>query len=240
MTKSSKSDQKHEKESRTSLYEIVGVEKDASQDEVKKAYRIRALQSHPDKDPSPEAKLNFQKLHAAYSILKNPESRKLYDETGFVEGEGFDKAADFFRTKFGRISEQDIEDFSSKYKGSDEEIKDLREYYEKHDGDVSDLLEWIPLSEPGDVDRFILILEDEFKDGKLTSKSSYKGSLQKLRKNAARMEKEQARFSKLNNPEANIGRLSLAIRERRQKVDASFLDDLVAKYAKPKKKKSRN
>ena len=85
-----------ESKERTCLYEILGVDKSASDEQVKKAYKIRALQCHPDKGPSAEAKFNFQKLVAAYSVLKENDSRKLYDETGFIEGDGFDKAADFF------------------------------------------------------------------------------------------------------------------------------------------------
>jgi len=240
MAKKASPDVPQEKTQRACLYEIIGIEKNATESEIKKAYRVRALQSHPDKDPSPEAKLNFQKLHAAYSILKNPESRKLYDETGYVEGDGFETAADFFVGKFGRISEQDIVDFAGKYRGSEEEEKDVIDFYLKHEGDVSDLLEWIPLSDPSEVERFVQLIEVALREKKLIEKAKYKASLLKLRKNAIRMEKEQARFSK-SDPSGgqDLNALALAIRGKREKASESFLEELEAKYAKalPSKKK---
>jgi DnaJ family protein C protein 9 len=208
------------------------VEKSASDAEIKKAYRVRALQCHPDKNPSEEAKANFQKLVTAYNILKEPESRKLYDESGFIEGEGFDKAADFFRTKFGRISEQDIVDFEKKYKKSQEEVDDVKNYYIQNKGDISKLLEWIPLSEPTEVERFIdmvatLIIKKELKET-----SSYKSSISKLRKNAEKMKKEQTRYDKESS--SSIADLALAIQERRLK-SAEFFDNLISKYAEGQK-----
>ena len=220
------------------LYEILGVDKSATDEQVKKAYRVRALQCHPDKDPSAEAKANFQKLVSAYNVLKEPESRKLYDETGYIEGEGFDKAADFFRTKFGRISEQDIVDFAGKYKGSIEEIQDVKEHYLKHSGDVADLLEWIPLSEPSEVDRFIAIIETMIKDGEIKQEKKFKASVPKLRSNATKMAKEQAKFSSDENS-GDLSQLILAMQDRRKQATESFLDDIATKYA-TKKKKSRH
>ena len=228
--------------SHSCLYEIVGVTKDASEEQIKKAYRVRALQCHPDKDPSAEAKVNFQKLVSAYNILKNADSRKLYDETGVIEGEGFDQAADFFRTKFGRISEQDIVDFSSKYKGSDEEVEDVIQFYENNSGNVADLLEWVPLSEPGEVGRFLAIIDNEISKGRLVDSGKYKSSIPKLRKNAGKMAKEMAQFSKDHeNKKDDLNKLVLAIQEKRRQADESFLDTLIEKYANkaPSKKKSR-
>jgi len=62
------------------LYEELGVKKDASPEEIKKAYRARAKKTHPDKHGGdPEL---FNKVNVAYSILINPERKKRYDETG--------------------------------------------------------------------------------------------------------------------------------------------------------------
>ena len=223
--------------SRTCLYEILGLEKNASESEIKKAYRVRALQCHPDKDPSEEAKLNFQKLVAAYNVLKNPESRKLYDESGFIEGEGFDKAAEFFRTKFGRISEQDIVDFEKLYKGSKEEVEDVRQYYITNAGDISKLLEWIPLSEPEEVDRFLNIVAKLIKDKDLSENFAYRSSIPKLRKNAQKMIKERSKFDKEND--SSTAELVLAIQQRRMKGE-EFFDKLISKYASGSSKRQRS
>jgi len=234
MAKSKKAENsKKQTPSRTCLYEILGIDKSASETEIKKAYRVRALQCHPDKNPSEEAKVNFQKLVTAYNILKDPESRKLYDESGFIEGEGFDRAADFFRTKFGRISEQDIFDFEKKYKKSIEEIEDVKTYYLQNNGDISKLLEWIPLSEPDEVERFIAIADNLIRTKELPETAAHKSSIPKLRKNAEKMKKEQAKFNKENDN--SMADLALAIQERRMK-SSEFFDSLISKYSEPVKR----
>lgn len=65
------------------LYDILGVDKDASQEQIRKAYKSQAGKCHPDKNQSdPEAKVKFQALVKAYDVLKNADKRKRYDETG--------------------------------------------------------------------------------------------------------------------------------------------------------------
>jgi DnaJ-class molecular chaperone len=69
--------------SSTILYDILGVEKSASQDQIKKAYRKLALMKHPDKCPDdPLAAENFQKLSKAYKVLSDPKKRSRYDQFG--------------------------------------------------------------------------------------------------------------------------------------------------------------
>lgn len=62
------------------FYEILGVAKTASPEEIKKAYRTLAHQHHPDKAGGDEAK--FKEINAAYQVLSNPEKRKQYDQYG--------------------------------------------------------------------------------------------------------------------------------------------------------------
>ena len=72
-------------------YEILGVNKDASPDEIKKAYRGLAVKHHPDRGGE-EAK--FKELSEAYEVLKDPEKRKRYDQFGHA-GVGNDPGAGF-------------------------------------------------------------------------------------------------------------------------------------------------
>ena len=63
-------------------YSILGVSKDASQDEIQKAYRKLARKYHPDVNKDPEAEDKFKEIGEAYEVLGDPEKRKKYDRFG--------------------------------------------------------------------------------------------------------------------------------------------------------------
>ncbi|ODV86149.1 hypothetical protein CANARDRAFT_197237 [[Candida] arabinofermentans NRRL YB-2248] len=66
----------------TKLYDILGVSPDASEQQLKKAYRLGALKNHPDKNPSPEAAEKFKEISHAYEILSDDQKRDIYDQFG--------------------------------------------------------------------------------------------------------------------------------------------------------------
>lgn len=81
-------------------YEVLGVAKTASADEIKSAYRKLAMKYHPDRNPGDEsAKAKFQEASEAYEVLSNPEKRQRYDQFGHQGVEfgpgGFDFSRDF-------------------------------------------------------------------------------------------------------------------------------------------------
>jgi len=97
-------------------YEILGVPKDASDVDIKKAFRQLALKYHPDRNPGDKnAEENFKEVNEAYSCLSDPEKRANYDRFGTAEGIG----AGFgpFGTEFGDIFEDIFGDFFGTFSG---------------------------------------------------------------------------------------------------------------------------
>ena len=91
-------------------YDILGISKTASDAEIKKAYRKKAIQYHPDKNPGDsEAELNFKKAAEAYEVLGNPDKKSRYDQFGhqaFEGGQGFSSSGmsmDDIFSQFGDI-----------------------------------------------------------------------------------------------------------------------------------------
>jgi molecular chaperone DnaJ len=90
------------------LYGILGVDRKASPDEIKKAYRKLARQYHPDRNPEDaKAEARFKQISAAYDVLGDPEKRKQYDRGGvgatFGGGAGPGGAGGFDASSFGDI-----------------------------------------------------------------------------------------------------------------------------------------
>jgi curved DNA-binding protein len=140
-------------------YKVLGVSKDATSDEIKKAYRKLARKLHPDINPSDkEAHAKFQQLNEANEVLSHPEKRKKYDKYGkdWENGEEYDKYQQQQRSNSGRQQQanadfggEDFSDFFSsmfgnqerggraqtKYRGQDIQAKlqiDVKEAYTTH------------------------------------------------------------------------------------------------------------
>jgi putative DNA primase/helicase len=68
--------------SKPDCYKVLGVKRDATQEEIKKAYRKLAQQYHPDKNHDPDAEERFKEINEAYSVLSDPKKREQYDKEG--------------------------------------------------------------------------------------------------------------------------------------------------------------
>jgi molecular chaperone DnaJ len=100
-------------------YRILGVPRDATQEEIKKAYRKLALKYHPDRNPNDkEAEEKFKEINEAYACLSDPEKRAKYDRFGTVDGFEFSDAGfDSFASAFSDIFEDIFGDFFGTFTG---------------------------------------------------------------------------------------------------------------------------
>jgi DnaJ homolog subfamily C member 9 len=189
--------------------DVLKVSKACTPAQLRKAYYQQALQFHPDKNDSHEAKLKFQAISWAYNYLKDPSNREEYDQDGIVphddqeddnddednEGMGAAKKSwkDYFDTIFGKLSTDDIDNFAMKYKMSDEEERDVLENYTKFKGNLIKMLEFVMLSEERDVPRW---MEDYIRPAIASGKvENYDGAMKKamttIEKKLAGIEKKK-------------------------------------------------
>jgi curved DNA-binding protein len=101
-------------------YEVLGIDRKASQDDIKHAYRRMARKFHPDVSKEPQAEEKFKNVQEAYEVLKDPEKRAAYDQLGsnWKQGQEFRPPPDWGRsTHFGTghtegFSEENLGGFS--------------------------------------------------------------------------------------------------------------------------------
>ena len=100
-------------------YATLGVNKDASADEIKKAYRTLAKKYHPDLNKEPGAEQKFKEIQEAYDVLSDDQKRKTYDQFGSAAFDGSAGGAGFngFNGFQGSFQDFDMDDIFSQIFG---------------------------------------------------------------------------------------------------------------------------
>ncbi|KAL2144818.1 hypothetical protein VTI28DRAFT_8480 [Corynascus sepedonium] len=237
-------------------YEVLGLERTASPDEIKSAYRKTALKTHPDKaseDKKDEAKEKFQQVAFAYAVLSDPIRRKRYDETGstseaVIDSDGF-SWSEFYREQYrDAVSEEAIKKFAAEYKGSAEEKDDILAAYEEFEGDMDGVYESVMLSdvleddtrfreiidtaiEAGDVPRFVAYAKETKKSRQARVKAAKKEAQEadELARELGVYDKLRGSGGKKKSKKDSEAGLAALI-QRNQASRASALDKLAEKY----------
>jgi DnaJ family protein C protein 9 len=175
------------------LYSLMGLEKTASQDDIRKSYLKMAVRLHPDKNPDDATSHdNFQSLQKAYAILSDPQKRKIYDQTGDIDsaesltGEQFDNLYNFYRSQYAKVTEGDIVSFQNQYRGSASETSDLLQHYTNFKGKMKTVFEFQMCSyEDRDSHRFMEIIEKAVKANKVEEYKPFLAWSKKVKKTTA-------------------------------------------------------
>jgi DnaJ homolog subfamily C member 9 len=246
-------------------YEILGLEKTATADNVKSAYRKAALKHHPDKAAESEkaaAHLKFQEIALAYAILSDERRRKRYDTTGNtsesldLEDDDFNWT-DFFREQSAAMVDGAmIDKIKKEYQGSEEERDDILQAYEEAEGDMDAIYEQIMCSSVlDDDDRFRQIIDEAIKDKTVQAHKTYtKESKASRKQRVAKAKAEEGEAMELaeelgvkdklfGNGSKKKGNdedaLKALIQQRGQSRSDNFLANLEAKYGGGAKKSKR-
>jgi DnaJ family protein C protein 9 len=204
----------------TNLYEILDIDKRASMEQIKKAYRKAALKHHPDKGGDAE---KFKAVSVIHSILSDPQKRKLFDDTGELDQEevsdDFQFWRDYFRSLYPEVTVEKIETFSQKYKQSDDERFDILEEYKKWQGNFQNIMESVMLAEEDDEDRIKEIINDAISLGEVVEYPEYIKTSKKSKKSN---KNKKSSF----DHESDLANLILGNRTNRE----NSLNSLLSKY----------
>jgi DnaJ homolog subfamily C member 9 len=176
------------------LYAMLGVPREATAADIKKAYYKLALRWHPDRCTEPGATERFQALQRVYEVLSNEEKRSIYDATGSLQdaedlaaedGSGGGGLAAAFRealSRVRRVDEDELEAFAARYRGSAEERADLLSLYERFDGKMDRVFAFLMLSRQDlDSHRFLATLQAAVVAGELRSTPAFQSWAARVR-----------------------------------------------------------
>ncbi|KAM4623824.1 dnaJ homolog subfamily C member 9-like [Polymixia lowei] len=228
------------------LYEVIGVDKTASEADVRRGYYKSSLKMHPDRAPDdPQATTKFQTLGKVYAVLNDKDQRAIYDEQGIVDEESDTLSQDrnwedYWRMLFPKITVQDILDFEKTYKGSAEERTDLLRTYTECEGDMTRIMESALCASQDDEPRIRDILQGAIDAGDLpalkafTHESTKKKATRKRKADKERKESEQMKKELGLGEEDSLAAMIKRKHASREADFSSLLGSLEERYCRKK------
>lgn len=236
----------------TAYYDLLKVSPTATPAEIKKAFRLLALQHHPDRAGNTEqATAFFTRLRAIHDVLIDPDRRQEYDtlgDTGTLHGGepalDADAAAAFFARAGPTVTAEDIALYETRYRNGEDEREDLAAFYDRFEGDVKKVLEYIPYSDESDLVRFVQFWDDLLEKGDLDQSDRYAVPRKKLLKKGKGKERDMAAtepslLKEDNTDVENVQQKNGKSAKKAKKKKASE-DDLVSQILARRKARSEN
>lgn len=221
------------------IYELFGVDKAASEQEIKKAYYRLSLKTHPDRVPESdkkEATEKFKILSKLYSVLSNKDSRAVYDERGIVDDDDdagtnwLARWAQFFKP----LTTEDIDNYKKSYIGSETERSDIKKTYLGGKGCKNYMMQTVPFMTCEDEPRVAEIVQKMIDDGEVPEYQSFtKESKAKRDRRHKKYAREAAELDAEMQKQTDLSSLEKQLAERnahRKGAFSSLLESLQAKY----------
>eukprot|EP01060_Flectonema_neradi_P013573 TRINITY_DN20334_c0_g1_i1.p1 TRINITY_DN20334_c0_g1~~TRINITY_DN20334_c0_g1_i1.p1 ORF type:complete len:310 (+),score=82.11 TRINITY_DN20334_c0_g1_i1:40-969(+) len=235
------------------LYAALGVSTTATESEIARAYKKKALMCHPDriKGKSNEKEMEelFKKVGFAYSILKDEGKKRIYDRTGEFEGGAADDSSlsAMMKALFKEVTEEQVESFFETYVGSEEELQDICSAYNESKGNFAKIRDLVNYNDSleSEEDRLVSIIDEQIALGNLKSTNLWKKTkiTEEVKKTAAykkrwarrHKETEEAKIIKKKLKKSKgtkEGDLALAMKDILQNGGfEDIVSQLSAKYA---------
>lgn len=229
-----------------SFYEVLNVDKNATQSEIRKSYYKLALKYHPDRIPATsdestktEIESKFKSISFAYEVLSSPDKRELYERNPSAFSEGSTDISKFTEL-FTKITTQDIEDFKQHYIGSAEELEDIMASYMRNYGDIAKIAEEVFFGSVYEEERYMdiikrqiarEILPDYITNGK--SPDSHRKKALRIKKAEKEAAEAEAYAKQLGLSDTKDGSNLTALIQSKQKYRFDdMINNLESKYCK--------